>query len=164
MDVDAAPGGIMQKSGATDTTQKLAMTAEELVSFLDDVFPQRHTNWPPIHIESLEPYNAQLRMEYSEAEIRPGGTISGPAMFRLADFGFYVCLLSMIGPVQLAVTTNMSINFLRRPAPKDLIAKIRILKLGRRLAVGDVFLFSDGSTDAVAHATATYSIPSPEKR
>jgi uncharacterized protein (TIGR00369 family) len=140
------------------------MTAVELASYLDEVFPQRHTNWPPIHIESLEPYKAQLRMEFSETEVRPGGTLSGPAMFRLADFGFYVCLLSMIGPVPLAVTTNMSINFLRRPAPKDLIANIRILKLGQRLAVGDIFLFSDGSTDTVAHATGTYSIPSREKR
>lgn len=154
----------MQKSSEAGGKQELAMTVEELDSFLDDVFPQRHTNWPPIHIESLEPYNTQLRMEFSETEVRPGGTLSGPAMFRLADFGFYVCLLSMIGPVPLAVTTNMSINYLRRPAPRDLIANVRILKLGRRLAVGDIFLFSEGSTDAVAHATGTYSIPSREKR
>lgn len=153
----------MQDSGEADPIQELVMTGEELTKFLDDVFPQRHTNWPPIHIESLEPFNAQLRMEFSETEVRPGGTLSGPSMFRLADFGFYVCLLSMIGPVPLAVTINMSINFLRRPAPKDLIANIRILKLGQRLAVGEVFLFSEGSSDAVAHATGTYSIPTRDR-
>lgn len=150
-------------SVSADARQELAMTAEELETYLDEVFPQRNVNSPPIHIESLEPYNAQLRMEFSDSEIRPGGTLSGPTMFRLADHGLYVCLLSMIGPVPLAVTTNMSINFLRKPAQNDLIAKVRILKLGQRLAVGEIFLFSDGITDAVAHVTGTYSIPSIKK-
>ena len=151
-------------SGHEGASKEMAMTIAELETFLDDVFPQRKVNSPPIHIEKLEPYSTQLRMEFSESELRPGGTLSGPTMFRLADIGFYVCLLSMIGPVPLAVTTNMSINFLRRPSPNDLIAKVRLLKLGRRLAVGEIFMFSDGSEEAVAHATGTYSIPSKDKR
>jgi len=151
-------------SGGTDKTHGLVMSADELTTYLDDIFPERRTNWPPIHVEDLEPYKARLRMEFAESELRPGGTLSGPSMFRLADWGFYCCLLAMIGPVPLAVTTNMTITFLRKPTQDDLIADVHILKLGKRLAIGEVFLFSDGGEDAVAHATGTYSIPPPEMR
>ena len=98
-------------------------------------------------------------MKASEEMLRPGGTISGPAMFGLADVALYGAVLSMIGPVALAVTTNMNINFLRKPAPKDLLAEARILKLGKRLAVGEVTIWSEGEEEPVAHATGTYSIP-----
>jgi uncharacterized protein (TIGR00369 family) len=98
-------------------------------------------------------------MEFREMILRPGGTVSGPAMFKLADFGIYVAILAMIGPVALTVTTNLTINFLRRPLQKDLVAEVRILKLGRRLAVAEVALYSEGQDAMVAHATGTYSIP-----
>jgi uncharacterized protein (TIGR00369 family) len=92
--------------------------------------------------------------------LRPGGTISGPTLMALADCAMYVVLLSAIGPVALAVTTNLSINFLRKGVPgHDVIAEGRLLKLGRRLAVGEVLLFSASSPDPIAHVTTTYSIP-----
>lgn len=107
---------------------------------------------------------ARARLPFDEAHIRPGGTISGPAMMALADFTMYALVLGMIGPVRLAVTTSLNINFLRRPVPADLIAEARILKLGKRLAVGEVNMHSEGDGTAVAHVTATYSIPPPEYR
>jgi uncharacterized protein (TIGR00369 family) len=93
--------------------------------------------------------------------LRPGGTVSGPTLMALADFAMYVVLLSAIGPVGLAVTTNLNINFLRKGQPgRDVLAAARLLKLGKRLAVGEVNLLSGGSPDPIAHVTATYSIPS----
>ena len=148
----------------TGDAPQLAMTAPQLMEYLDEVFPQLKTNGPPIHVEHVEPYKARLRMEFTESELRPGGTLSGPTMFKLADVSFYCCLLAMIGPVPLAVTTNMSINFIRKPTQSDLLADVRILKLGKRLAVGEVTLYSDGSDEPVAHVTGTYSVPPPEKR
>jgi uncharacterized protein (TIGR00369 family) len=105
------------------------------------------------------PLGAKLRVAYHENQIRPGGTISGPTMMALADLSLYVAVLGMIGPVALAVTTNLNINFLRRPAPRDLISECRLLKLGNRLAVGEVHIFSDGEAEPVAHVTGTYSVP-----
>ncbi|MEO8318710.1 MAG: PaaI family thioesterase, partial [Bradyrhizobium sp.] len=101
-----------------------------------------------------------LRRRYSEAMLRPGGTVSGPTLMALADYAMYVVLLSAIGPIGLAVTTNLNINFLRKAqAGQDIVAEARILKLGKRLAVGEVNLLSGTSPDPVAHVTATYSIP-----
>jgi len=80
------------------------------------------------------------------------------------DFAMYVAVLASIGPVPLAVTTNLNINFLRKPAQKDLIAECRLIKLGNRLAVGEVQIYSEGEDEMVAHATSTYSIPPPEQR
>ncbi len=92
--------------------------------------------------------------------LRPGGTVSGPTLMALADYAMYAVLLSAIGPVGLAVTTNLNINFLRKGAPgQDLFAAAKILKLGRRLAVGEVSLTSGTLPDPIAHVTATYSIP-----
>jgi uncharacterized protein (TIGR00369 family) len=85
-------------------------------------------------------------------------------MMGLTDFAMYVAILASIGPVPLAVTTNLNINFLRKPAQRDLIADVKLIKLGKRLAVGEVEIFSDGEDEMVAHATATYSIPPPERR
>jgi acyl-coenzyme A thioesterase PaaI-like protein len=94
--------------------------------------------------------------------LRPGGTISGPTLMALADFAMYVVLLSAIGPVGLAVTTNLSINFLRKGQPgQDVLAAARLLKLGKRLAVGEVNLLSGTTPDPIAHAISTYSIPNP---
>ena len=102
---------------------------------------------------------ATLRLAYHPRHLRPGGTISGPTMFGVCDAALYVAILAEIGPVAHAVTTNVSINFLRKPAPLDLIGKARLIKLGKRLAVGEVAIYSDGESEMVAHATGTYSIP-----
>jgi uncharacterized protein (TIGR00369 family) len=112
-----------------------------------------------IKVERLGEGEARARVPYRDDFLRPGGTIAGPVLMSLADFAMYGAVLSMIGPVELAVTTNLNINFLRRPLPGDVIAEARILKLGKRLAVGEVSLFLDGEDELVAHVTATYSIP-----
>ena len=93
-------------------------------------------------------------------ELRPGGTVSGPVMMAVADFALYVAILGEIGLVPLAVTTNLSINFLRRPSPdSDVIGKCRLLKVGKSLVVGEVALYSEGDEDPAAHVVGTYSIP-----
>ncbi len=107
---------------------------------------------------------ARARLPFDDAHIRPGGTISGPSMMALADFTMYAMVLGMIGPVRLAVTTSLNINFLRKPGRRDLLAEARILKLGKRLAVGEVNLTPEGEEEPAAHVTATYSIPPPEYR
>jgi uncharacterized protein (TIGR00369 family) len=116
-----------------------------------------------ITIEDAWHGGCRVRRAYSQKFLRPGGTISGPTMMGLTDFAMYVAILASIGPVPLAVTTNLNINFLRKPAPGDLIAQARLIKLGKRLAVGEVAILSDGEEDMVAHATTTYSIPPREQ-
>jgi uncharacterized protein (TIGR00369 family) len=112
------------------------------------------------------PMRARMRMDYHERHVRPGGTLSGPAMMTLADLALYVAILAQIGPVALAVTTNLAFNFLRKPEPRGLVADCRLLKLGRRLAVGEVEIRSEGGADdeVVCHATGTYSIPAEQSR
>jgi uncharacterized protein (TIGR00369 family) len=135
------------------------MSVAELEKFLQVEFPQAFSNGD-IRIESADGVSCLLRQRYSKQMLRPGGTISGPTLMALADCAMYVVLLSAIGPVGLAVTTNLNINFLRKGAPgKDVLAAARILKLGKRLAVGEVNLLSGISPDPIAHVTATYSIP-----
>ena len=139
------------------------MTVPELEKFLRTEFPQAFSG-DDIRIEQADGVFCRLRQHYSKQMLRPGGTISGPTLMALADFAMYVVLLSAIGPVGLAVTTNLNINFLRKGTPRqDVLAEARILKLGKRLAVGEVGLFSAGSPDAIAHVTSTYSIPVAEK-
>jgi uncharacterized protein (TIGR00369 family) len=135
------------------------MSVEELEAFLDREFPQVHFGGRTYRVEAVGPLTARLRMDYHERHVRPGGTISGPAMMTLADVTLYVAILGQIGPVALAVTTNLSFNFLRKPAQRALIADCRLLRLGRRLAVGEVIITSEGETDIVCHATGTYAIP-----
>ena len=132
------------------------LTARELAAFLYEVFPQVRGE---MEIEAVGPLTARLRLGVAERHLRPGGTVSGPAMFMLADCAFYVAVLAMIGREPLTVTTNLSINFLRKPARTDMLGEARILKLGRRLAVGDVTLTSEGDPRPVAHASVTYAIP-----
>ncbi|WP_046865299.1 PaaI family thioesterase [Microvirga massiliensis] len=136
------------------------MTRDDVEAFLEQEFPQLHYGGRTYHIESVGPLSAQLRMDYHERHIRPGGTLSGPSMMALADLAIYVAILAQIGPVALTVTTNLSFNFLRKPGKRALIADCRILKLGRRLAVAEVGIRSEGMSDLVCHATGTYSIPS----
>lgn len=116
-------------------------------------------------VEAVGPEGVTLRLAVAERHLRPGGTVSGPAMFGLADVAMYLAILSRVGPVALAVTTNCSIDFLRKPAAgRDLLAGARILKLGRSLAVGDVMIRSEGVAEVVARAGLTYSLPPDSRR
>ncbi|MDR6870674.1 uncharacterized protein (TIGR00369 family) [Bosea sp. BE125] len=140
-------------------TMTTRMTVSELEAFLDQVFPQLHYGGRTYFIEDVGPMSARMRCDYHERHLRPGGTISGPTMMALADLALYAAILAQIGPVALAVTTSLNYNFLRKPGQAALIAEARLLKLGRRLAVGEVSLFSQGESEMVCHATGTYSIP-----
>ena len=135
------------------------MSVAELEEFLRIEFPQAFGSGDTT-IESADGTTCLLRQRYSERMLRPGGTVSGPTLMALADCAMYVVLLSAIGPIGLAVTTSLNINFLRKgQAGQDILAEARILKLGKRLAVGEVNLLSGTSPDPIAHVTATYSIP-----
>lgn len=135
------------------------MTREEVEAFLDRKFPQLQADGRIFHVEEVGPLFARLRMDFHPRHVRPGGTLSGPAMMTLADLALYVATLVNIGPVALAVTTSLSFNFLRKPGQRGLVAEARLLKLGRRLAVGEIMVRSEGETDLVCHATGTYAIP-----
>ena len=136
-----------------------AMDAAALAAFLAADFPQVA---PDLEIMEAGEGDLILRLAVGPAHLRPGGTVSGPAIFMLADVAMYLAILARIGPVALAVTTGCAIDFMRRPrAGTPLLAQARILKLGRRLAVGDVLVFSEGHADPVARAGLTYSIPPP---
>ena len=134
---------------------KPTMTVEELARFLAAEFPQVFHAQSGLSIEEVWHGGGRVRQAYQAQFIRPGGTISGPTMMALADFAMYVGVLASIGPVPLAVTINLDINFLRKPAARDLIAEC---KLGKRLAVGEVTISSDGAEEPVAHVTSTSSI------
>src|ERR1700733_8163684 len=134
-----------------------ALDADALAGFLRAEFPQVFNAASGLAIEAVWYGGARVRQAYREAFLRPGGTISGPTMMALADFAMYAAVLSAIGPVPLAVTTSLTINFLRKPDTADLVAEAKLLKLGKRLAVGDVGIRSGEAADLVAHATSTYS-------
>jgi uncharacterized protein (TIGR00369 family) len=135
------------------------MTVAEPEVFLRAELPWMFGN-DSLVIEHADGETCRLRQRYSDSMLRPGGTISGPTLMALADCAMYVVVLSAIGPVALAVTANLSINFLRKGVPgHDVIAQARLLKLGKRLAVGEVMLLSASSPDPIAHVTTTYSIP-----
>lgn len=133
------------------------MTADELNAFFAEAFAGYDPGARPVTFADGK--RAVVWHRYDASQLRPGGTLSGPTMMSLADMTMYALVLSAIGKVPLAVTTNLSINFLRKPAPGDLVAEARLLKLGKALAVGDVVITSEGSDDPVAHAVVTYSIP-----
>jgi uncharacterized protein (TIGR00369 family) len=137
----------------------VVMTVDELESFLAAEFPQVFNSTSGLAIEAVWDGGCRVRQAFQELSVRPGGTISGPTMMALADFAMYVAVLAGIGPVPLAVTINLNINFLRKPAQRDLLAEARLLRLGRRLATGEVTIRSDGEELPVAHVTSTYSIP-----
>ena len=139
--------------------RQAAMTAGEIEDLLRREFPQAFYEGCGLSIERVAYANIRVRRQYHEDHLRPGGTISGPTMMELADFAMYVAVFSAIGPQPLAVTTNLSINFLRKPAQADLLADSKLLKVGKRLVVGEVALYSDGSDEPVAHVTSTYSVP-----
>jgi uncharacterized protein (TIGR00369 family) len=138
------------------------MSAAEVAQLLEREFPQMFHSGSGTTIEDVWHGGCRVRREFNARSLRPGGTISGPTMMGLTDFTMYVAILASIGPVPLAVTTNLNINFLRKPAPAALIAEANLIKLGKRLAVGEVAIRSEGEEDMVAHATSTYSIPPRE--
>lgn len=114
-------------------------------------------------VENVTPRGVICRLPYSERHLRPGGTLSGPAMMTLADAAMYAAVLGRLGRVEMAVTQNININFLARPQPADLLAEVEILKMGRRTIVLDVKIYCAGRPEVVAHATGTYSLPPPGK-
>ena len=129
-------------------------------ALLDDRFPQIHSGGRIFSIEEIGERNARVRMRHHERMLRPGGTVSGSAMFGLADFSVYVAIIATLGEAGIdAVTTNLNINFLARPEARDMVSSVSLIRLGRRLAVGEARLYSDGGGDMVAHAIATYALP-----
>ncbi|SEW18403.1 uncharacterized domain 1-containing protein [Aliiroseovarius sediminilitoris] len=139
---------------------QLKMSRDQLQSFLEEAFPQVA---PDFEIADVAPMQITVRTRIGDKHLRPGGTVSGPTMFALADVSIYLAILAMIGPKALAVTTNCSIDFMRKPAANtSLVAHARLHKLGRVLAVGDVLIHSEGNDAPVARASLTYSIP-PER-
>jgi uncharacterized protein (TIGR00369 family) len=135
------------------------LSRKELVERLRVEFPEASHAVGDYEIEDVWYGGCRVRRSYHEGSLRPGGTISGPIIMALADFTMYLAVLSAIGWVPLAVTTNLSINFLKKPEARDLIAEARLIKLGKRLAVGEVGIRSDGHDALAAHVTSTYSIP-----
>ena len=131
----------------------------DMRAFLERDFPQLQESGNRFVLEDIAYGCCRTRLVFETRHLRPGGTMSGPSMFMLADVSLYIAVLSSVGIVPLAVTTNININFLNRPEPRDLIAHCRLLKAGKRLCVGDVVITSDDSDVPVAHATGTYSVP-----
>ncbi|MGD0332925.1 MAG: PaaI family thioesterase [Xanthobacteraceae bacterium] len=136
------------------------LTVKELDRLLSAEFPQMLNARSGYGIEEVWSGGSRVRKHFSADSLRPGGTIAGTTMMTLADFAPYVAILATIGWVPAAVTTHISINFLKKPAPRDLLAEARLIKLGKRLAVAEVGIRSEGEDDLVAHATSTYAIPS----
>lgn len=135
------------------------ITKDEIAALTERELPW--AVWFGLKVEDIGEGTCRVRLPHNEQNLRPGGTVSGPAMMGLADFALYVAVLSAIGRVELAVTSQLSINFLRKPKPGDIIADCRMIKIGRRLAYGEVFLYGEGREDEtpLAHVTGTYAIP-----
>jgi uncharacterized protein (TIGR00369 family) len=149
----------MKGQGAGREMAAPKLTRKKLETLLCGEFPEMFNPQTGYALERVWHGGCRLRGHFHPKSLRPGGTVSGPVIMALADVAMYVAVLSAVGWVPLAVTTNLTINFLRRPAPRDLLAEARLIKLGKRLAVGGVGIRSGGSSDLVAHVTSTYSIP-----
>jgi uncharacterized protein (TIGR00369 family) len=139
--------------------QPSVVTAEDLERRLAEAFPEAFHPDSGLAIRDVWYRGCRVRMGFAAHRLRPGGTISGPNLMLLADVAMYVAVLASIGWQPLAVTTSLNINFLQKPPPGALLAECRLIKLGRRLAVGDIGIRSEAGEDLVAHATSTYSIP-----
>ncbi len=136
------------------------LTADQVSRLIDEAFPEIHAGGRRIRIASVATNEAHVHLEFDPSALRPGGTVSGPALFLLADFSIYVALLATLGPNAIqAVTSNLNITFLRRPEPADIEATARLIRIGRRLAYAEVALRSAGAAEVVAHATGTYALP-----
>lgn len=136
------------------------MTADEINDYLKIVYPQLNDQYSDYLAIDVQPGECTVRLNANERHLRPGNTVSGPCLFTLADIGGYVCVLSHVGREALAVTTSLTINFMRKAGPGPVDGHCRILKLGKSLMVFDIDIVADGAT--VAHATGTYAIP-PKK-
>ena len=135
----------------------LHFTSTTLIEYLEQVFPQIKGEFTVLELAERQ---LKVKLNIQDKHLRPGGTVSGPTMFSLADVSVYMAILAMIGPQPRTVTTGCSLDFMRKPAGgQDIIASCKLLKLGRSLAVGDVLIHSDGTAEAVARATMTYAIP-----
>ena len=133
----------------------MSATKEEIVAFMALEFPQTKCT-----VEAVGDNGSILSHDIGRDELRPGGTVSGPVLMSIADVALYVAILGTIGIVPLTVTTSLTINFLRKPsAEARIIAECKLIKVGRMLIVGEVSLYSEGSSDLVAHVVGTYSIP-----
>jgi|SRR4051812_22597406 uncharacterized protein (TIGR00369 family) len=135
---------------------QLQLGIEELQRLIADKFPGAAGF---SQITRLAPNYLELRLPFQSTFLRPGGTISGPVLMTLADTGAYYLILAHLGPVLLAVTTSLNINFVRKPSAEDVLAEVRLLKLGKQLAVADVHIKNAANGVLVAQATVTYSIP-----
>lgn len=138
----------------------MGASRDEVAAFMAADFPQSR-----VVVESVGERAAVVTHRVGPDELRPGGTVSGPTLMAVADAALYVAILGEIGIVPLAVTTSLTINFLRKPsADSHIVGECRLMKVGRSLAVGEVWLYSEGSSDAVAHVVGTYSIPPDARR
>jgi uncharacterized protein (TIGR00369 family) len=136
------------------------LDAKRIDELIDIRFPQIHAGGRNFVIEEVGRRSARVRMKADARNTRPGGTISGVAMFSLADFGVYVAIIGSLGEAGFdAVTSSLNINFLARPEANDMTAVVKLIRLGRRLAIGEVEIYSEGVPDMVAHATASYALP-----
>lgn len=145
-----------------DKQYKPVMSVADLEAFIERDFPQMHMDGRVFHIASVEPGATTMRLDPMERHLRPGGTVSGPTLFTMADVCAYMVILAHIGPAKHTVTTNLNINFMHKAAPGPIFCTGRLLKLGRRLAVVEATITDEKDT-IVAHATATYSIPPGRK-
>lgn len=131
----------------------------QIQQFIRTEFPQTDCI-----VDAVGNKGSMLRLKVNESHLRPGGTVSGPSLMSIADCAIYVAILGELGIIALAVTTNLNINFLKKPAnDRDIIAKCRLMKTGQRLVIGEVSLYSEGEEQPVAHAVGTYSIPPKAK-
>lgn len=141
----------------------IQLTAEELRTHLERDFPEAFNGQSGLHIEAVWEGGARLRQDFRPEFLRPGGTISGPTLMALADTALYAALLGTIGWQPLAVTSTLTFNFLRKPPQGSLVADARFLKIGRRIATGQVSIMAEGNCELLAHATGSYAIPSTVK-
>ena len=136
-----------------------ALAADELTRLLSAEFPQVWSREGGLSIEEVWSGGCRLRQAFREQSLRPGATISGATIMALGDYAVYVAVLATIGWEPLAVTTNLNVNFLRKPGRKDLLADCDLIKMGKRLAVGEVTIREEGHDVPIAHLTSTYSVP-----
>ena len=140
----------------------IKVNADEMNVFLDEVFPQIVGDF---FVERIDVDGVTLKLNIQEKHLRPGGTVSGPTMFALADVAAYVATMSFIGKEALCVTTNCSLDFMRKPeAGKNLVAEAEVLKLGKTLSITDIRIYSEGMAEPVARSTMTYAIPPKRQR
>lgn len=149
----------MSPTSMSHVTLKPVMSADEVNGFLREVYPQLNDEFSDYYALDIVPGGCTVRLDATERHLRPGGTVSGPSLFTLADIGGYVCVLSHQGPEALSVTTNLNINFMRKAEAGPIDGHCRILKLGKSLMVFDIEMRTPVNGFVVAHATGTYSIP-----